>query len=190
MFYPSGGVLSGNGYSQPNITPTEPCTKGYGCDTPVDVNALNGLLMELQNTSDLEGIQIDCGSQRNLYDAICAIAARKACEEITDRHFSQVINGNSGNGTITLPTGNSWDVDATLWAGGDTQGLINSGNYLIFERPDIELLQAESDLSGTAMNIVGVDTMIVGSLTEFGRVTTGESGFLTSTKKQEGITYG
>jgi len=65
------------------------------------------------------------------------------------------------------------------------QGLVNSGNYLVFERPDVELLQSESDLSGIAQDLVGVDTLIVGSLTEFGRVTTGKSGFLSSSKKQE-----
>jgi curli biogenesis system outer membrane secretion channel CsgG len=65
------------------------------------------------------------------------------------------------------------------------QGLVNSGNYLVFERPDVELLQAESDLSGMDLDLVGVDTLIVGSLTEFGRVTTGKSGFVSSSKKQE-----
>ncbi len=65
------------------------------------------------------------------------------------------------------------------------QGLSNSGNYLIFERPDVDSLQAESALTGVAQDLVGVDTLIVGSLTEFGRATTGEAGFLTSTKKQQ-----
>lgn len=65
------------------------------------------------------------------------------------------------------------------------QSLINSNNYLVFERPDIELLQRESELSGQSVNIVGVDTLVIGSLTEFGRSTTGESGFLSSSKRQE-----
>jgi curli biogenesis system outer membrane secretion channel CsgG len=65
------------------------------------------------------------------------------------------------------------------------QGLVNSGNYLVFERPNVELLQGEADLSGTELDLVGVDTLIVGSLTEFGRATTGKSGFLSSSKKQE-----
>ncbi|MEJ2042252.1 MAG: CsgG/HfaB family protein [Reinekea sp.] len=65
------------------------------------------------------------------------------------------------------------------------QGLTNSGNYLIFERPDLDSLQAESVLSGAAQELIGVDTLIVGSLTEFGRAVTGESGFLTSSKKQQ-----
>jgi curli biogenesis system outer membrane secretion channel CsgG len=65
------------------------------------------------------------------------------------------------------------------------QGLTNSGNYLVFERPDVDVLSTESELTGQAMDLIGVDTLIVGSLTEFGRVTTGEAGFISSTKKQE-----
>ncbi|PTY37977.1 curli production assembly protein CsgG [Saccharospirillum sp. MSK14-1] len=65
------------------------------------------------------------------------------------------------------------------------QSLINSNNYLVFERPDIELLERESELSGQSVNIIGVDTLVIGSLTEFGRSTTGESGFLSSSKRQE-----
>lgn len=65
------------------------------------------------------------------------------------------------------------------------QSLTNSGNYLIFERPDVQLLSQEAALSGQEVNIVGVDTLVIGSLTEFGRSTTGESGFLSSSKKQE-----
>lgn len=65
------------------------------------------------------------------------------------------------------------------------QSMVNSGNYLIFERPDIELLTQEAELSGQEVSIVGVDTLVIGSLTQFGRATTGEQGFLSSSKKQE-----
>lgn len=65
------------------------------------------------------------------------------------------------------------------------QSLIGSGNYLVFERPDIERLRDEAALSGQNQNLVGVDTLVIGSLTEFGRDTTGEAGFLSSSKKQQ-----
>jgi curli biogenesis system outer membrane secretion channel CsgG len=65
------------------------------------------------------------------------------------------------------------------------QGLVNSNNYLVFERPDVEALQSENALSGIEQEIIGVDTLIIGSLTEFGRVTSGEAGFISSSKKQE-----
>lgn len=55
---------------------------------------------------------------------------------------------------------------------------------LVFERPDINKLKAEGELSGEALDLVGVDTMILGSLTEFGHSSTGKKGFMGSTKKQ------
>ncbi|GAL14526.1 probable lipoprotein [Vibrio astriarenae] len=65
-----------------------------------------------------------------------------------------------------------------------SKALTQSGQYLVFERPDIERLKDEAQLTGQDLNLVGVDTLIIGSLTEFGRKTEGESGFLSSTKKQ------
>ncbi|WP_257286183.1 CsgG/HfaB family protein [Endozoicomonas sp. SESOKO1] len=63
--------------------------------------------------------------------------------------------------------------------------LINSGNFLVFERPDLARIEQERALFGAGGELVGVDTLIVGSLTEFGRNVTGESGFLSSTKTQK-----
>ncbi len=65
-----------------------------------------------------------------------------------------------------------------------SKALTESGAYLVFERPDIGRLQAESNLTGEKLNLVGVDALIIGSLTEFGRKTIGESGFLSNTKRQ------
>lgn len=65
-----------------------------------------------------------------------------------------------------------------------SKALTESGAYLVFERPDIGRVQAESQLTGTKLNLIGVDALIVGSLTEFGRKIVGESGFVSSSKKQ------
>ncbi|MGF1725386.1 CsgG/HfaB family protein [Photobacterium nomapromontoriensis] len=65
-----------------------------------------------------------------------------------------------------------------------SKALTESENYLVFERPDIKRLEDEANLTGEKLNLVGVDTLLIGSLTEFGRKTVGESGFLSSTKKQ------
>lgn len=65
-----------------------------------------------------------------------------------------------------------------------SKALTETGAYLVFERPDIGRLKDESKLTGTQLNLVGVDALIIGSLTEFGRKTLGESGFASSTKKQ------
>lgn len=62
--------------------------------------------------------------------------------------------------------------------------LTESGAYLVFERPDISSLIAESRLTNSRMNLIGVDALIIGSLTEFGRKTLGESGFVSSSKRQ------
>src|SRR5690606_32995498 len=65
-----------------------------------------------------------------------------------------------------------------------SKALTESGAYLVFERPDLSRLQAEGRLTGTELNLVGVDTLIIGSLTEFGRKTLGETGFVSSSKRQ------
>jgi curli biogenesis system outer membrane secretion channel CsgG len=61
--------------------------------------------------------------------------------------------------------------------------LIASGQFLVFERPDLEKIRREHRLAGQE-NLVGVDTLVVGSVTEFGRSTDGKVGFLSATKNQ------
>lgn len=65
-----------------------------------------------------------------------------------------------------------------------SKALTESGAYLVFERPDISRIEAESRLAGSQLNIIGVDALIIGSLTEFGRKNVGETGFLSSSKRQ------
>lgn len=65
-----------------------------------------------------------------------------------------------------------------------SKALTESGAYLVFERPDITRLQAESKLTDTKLNLIGVDALIIGSLTEFGRKTQGETGFASASKRQ------
>lgn len=60
--------------------------------------------------------------------------------------------------------------------------LVKSGNFLVFERTDVNKIQQEQAISGGG--IIGVDTAIVGSVTEFGRSVSGKSGFMSSTKVQ------
>lgn len=65
-----------------------------------------------------------------------------------------------------------------------SKALTESGAYLVFERPDITRIEAEGRLTDNKPDLIGVDALIIGSLTEFGRKTVGESGFLSSSKKQ------
>jgi curli biogenesis system outer membrane secretion channel CsgG len=62
--------------------------------------------------------------------------------------------------------------------------LTESGAYLVFERPDIGRVYNEAAMIGGKFNLIGVDTLIIGSLTEFGRKTMGETGFASQSKRQ------
>ncbi len=64
-----------------------------------------------------------------------------------------------------------------------TSRLVDTGRFMVFERPDLSKLEKEQQILGEA-NLVGVDTLILGSITEFGRSTTGQKGFFSSTKLQ------
>jgi curli biogenesis system outer membrane secretion channel CsgG len=61
--------------------------------------------------------------------------------------------------------------------------LIKSNNFIIFERTDLNKVQNEQAISHD-LGLVGVDALIIGSVTEFGRSIAGKSGFLSSTKVQ------
>ena len=61
--------------------------------------------------------------------------------------------------------------------------LIKSDMFLVFERPDIKKIQNEQKFSDDS-KLIGVDALIVGSVTEFGRSVGGKVGFLSSTKVQ------
>jgi curli biogenesis system outer membrane secretion channel CsgG len=62
--------------------------------------------------------------------------------------------------------------------------LTESGRFIVLERPDIGRLKDEAALVGSKLNLVGVDALVIGSLTEFGRKTIGETGFLSQSKRQ------
>ena len=61
--------------------------------------------------------------------------------------------------------------------------LVSSNKFLVFERQDLAKLQKEQAMLKQA-NLIGVDALVLGSVTEFGRSTTGKSGFLSATKVQ------
>ncbi|MEX8502451.1 MAG: CsgG/HfaB family protein [Leptothrix ochracea] len=65
-----------------------------------------------------------------------------------------------------------------------SKALTASGRYLVFERPDLGRVKEEGKLTGAQLNVIGVDALIVGSLTEFGRKNIGQTGFLSDSKRQ------
>ncbi len=61
--------------------------------------------------------------------------------------------------------------------------LIKSNKFIVFERTDLSKIIKEQAISGNA-NLIGVDAVIIGSVTEFGRSIAGKVGFMSSTKMQ------
>lgn len=63
--------------------------------------------------------------------------------------------------------------------------LVGSGQFLVFERNSLDAVSAEQMISGIGnAGLVGVDALVIGSVTQLGRRTEGQSGFLSSTRKQ------
>jgi curli biogenesis system outer membrane secretion channel CsgG len=61
--------------------------------------------------------------------------------------------------------------------------LVLSGQFIVLERPDLARVEREQVIAGAA-KLVGADTLVMGSVTEFGRSVTGNVGFMSSTKTQ------
>jgi curli biogenesis system outer membrane secretion channel CsgG len=61
--------------------------------------------------------------------------------------------------------------------------LVMSGQFIVLERPDLGKIEREQGIAGVA-GLVGADSLVMGSVTEFGRSVGGKTGFLSSTKVQ------
>ena len=68
-----------------------------------------------------------------------------------------------------------------------SKALVESGQFVVLERPDLGRLIAENKFAGGDFQKVGADVLLLGSLTEFGRKTDGQSGFLSKTKRQMAV---
>lgn len=114
-------------------------------------------------------------------------AAIQASQEATPNLKRKIAIGRVTNETIhgrSLLRDDSGDPLGKQVADMLTQKLVESGQFLVLERPDLGRLEAEARTSGSDFNNVGVDTLIIGSLVEFGRNTTGTKGFWSKSKKQ------
>ena len=66
-----------------------------------------------------------------------------------------------------------------------TARLVETGKFMVFERSATEALQKEMAASGGKSSApTGVDAVVIGSITEFGRKVDGEAGFLNSSMRQ------
>lgn len=61
--------------------------------------------------------------------------------------------------------------------------LIKTNKFIVFERTDLSKIKREQAIEGDS-ELIGVDALIIGSVTEFGRSTSGKTGFLSKTKMQ------
>ena len=62
--------------------------------------------------------------------------------------------------------------------------LVASDKFIMLERSDFNKLSAESNLSGTSLQAIPADYLIVGSVSEFGRKTESDVGVFTRSKRQ------
>lgn len=62
--------------------------------------------------------------------------------------------------------------------------LASKGKFILLERADADKIKAEVEGNGASAQKVPADYLIIGSITEFGRKTTGEVGFVSRSKKQ------
>ena len=66
-----------------------------------------------------------------------------------------------------------------------TARLVDSGQFMVFERSDLSVLSREQAAAGSPITgLTGVDVLVIGSVTEFGRKTEGNQGFLNSKTRQ------
>lgn len=70
-----------------------------------------------------------------------------------------------------------------------SSALTKSGKFIVLERPDLNRLEAESELVGLTPeefreNLVGVDALLLGSIVEFGRKDTGEVILFSRSREQ------
>ncbi|PKI02413.1 CsgG/HfaB family protein [Glaciecola sp. 33A] len=65
--------------------------------------------------------------------------------------------------------------------------LTNSGQFIMLERDDLDKVKNEQALEGISSAVVGADYLIVGSISEFGRKTTSETGIFSRNKIQQAM---
>ena len=143
--------------------------------------ALLGVLLSACATVSERPVPVDApvsrGKQIAAQSAAQAPAGHRYKTKIAIARFTN--ESNYGRSLLT-----DQDLDRIGKQAGDMlmSRLVLSGKFLVLERPDAAKLEREQKLSGGSL--IGADTVIAGSVTEFGRSVGGKSGFLSSTKLQ------
>lgn len=115
------------------------------------------------------------------------IMAQNKAQEPSERRYKRKVAiarfSNESNYGRSLMTDQDYDRVGKQASDMLASKLIKSNKFIVFERPDLSKIQREQKNTGDA-NLIGVDALVVGSVTEFGRSVGGKSGFLSSTKLQ------
>lgn len=115
------------------------------------------------------------------------VAAQNKAQEPSSRRYKRKVAiarfSNESNYGRSLMTDQDYDRVGKQASDMLASKLIKSNKFIVFERPDLSKIQREQKNTGDA-NLIGVDALVVGSVTEFGRSVGGKSGFLSSTKLQ------
>ncbi|MGA7829135.1 MAG: CsgG/HfaB family protein [Geobacteraceae bacterium] len=116
------------------------------------------------------------------------VAAQKSAAVPTVKRYKRKVAiirfTNETNYGRALMTDNDYDRIGKQVSDMLASRLVKSGNFLVFERTDLSKIKQEQAISGAGGGLIGIDSAIVGSLTEFGRSVSGKSGFMSSTKVQ------
>lgn len=116
------------------------------------------------------------------------VQAQKQVQQPTAKNYKRKIGiarfSNETNYGRALMTNEEYDRVGKQASDMLASKLVLSGKFLVFERPDLSKVREEQNLSAETQKLVGVDSVIIGSLTEFGRSVSGKVGFLSSTKVQ------
>ena len=141
---------------------------------------LTGCAVQTPQTQIKEAPQSNAEQKRAQQEVAQAVPARPTLKR-------KVAIGRVSNETTygkSLLRDNAGDPVGKQIADMLSKALTESGGYVVLERTDFSKLEEEAARTGVKQNLVGVDALIMGSLTEFGRKTVGESGFVSATKKQ------
>lgn len=129
---------------------------------------------------------VACGALASVADAQTSTAAVSAEQRpgLKRRVAVGRFSNSTPYGRLLLNPGQA-DPIATQASDMLVNALAGSGHFYVFERGDLQALEAERVLSSTdAARLVGVDTLLLGSVTQLGRRNEGKQGFLNSQRRQ------
>lgn len=135
-------------------------------------------------TSPVRSIEAPQAVEAQRKAQVAAIATPPATAPVLKRKVALGRITNETNYGRTLLRDNNSDPLGKQVSDMLSKALTESGRFIVLERPDVGRLSDEAALVGGKLNLVGVDALLMGSLTEFGRKVVGETGFLSQTKRQ------